>query len=218
MKVKFLTLALILSFPVTSALVCDNVLAKRPAKTKQRVAGIDRWYVFKSPDGDFTLSFPQRPTQEPDEPGPLTAVRTYALRTQNGTQFSINSQGSFGDPRSPLSNEWNGRYEQALLTKDRENNRRVIHTRLIGKNTFEAEIWDSSSGTGESLNYVRQTILRGGRIYTLLCGSQIYGRRLDKSICRRFFSSMQFISDKRSSRRPSQPEMTNLTSFLPTSD
>jgi hypothetical protein len=204
MKVKFLTLALILSFTVTSAVICDSVLAKRPAKAKQRAAGIDRWYVFKSPDGDFTLSFPQRPIQEPDEAGPLTAVRTFALRTQKGTQFSVNSQGSFGDPNSPLSNEWNDRYEQALLMKDRENNRRVVHTQRIGKNTFEAEIWDSSSGASESLNYVRQTILRGGRIYTLLCGSQIYGRKLDKSTCSRFFDSMHFISDSRSSRRPSK--------------
>jgi hypothetical protein len=198
MKVRFLTLALVLSFLVINALVCESVLAQRPAKTKQRVAGVDRWYVFVSPDGDFTLSFPQKPSQEPDEPGPATPVKTYALRIQNGTQFSINSQGSFGDPNSPLSNEWNDRYEQALLTKDRENNRRVVHTQRIGKNTFEAEIWDSSAG--ERLNYVRQTILRSGRIYTLLCGSQIYGRKLDKSICRRFFDSMHFISDSQSSR------------------
>ena len=33
----------------------------------------------------------------------------------------------------------------------------------------------------ESINYTQQTILGQGRIYTLLCGSLIYGRSVDKS-------------------------------------
>jgi hypothetical protein len=201
MKVKFLTLALILSFPVTSALVCNSVLAKRPAKTKQRVAGIDRWYVFISPDGDFTLSFPKKPNQEPDEPGPVTPVRSYALQTHNGMRFSINSQGSVGEPNPRLANEWNDCYEQALLAADRKNKRRVINSRRIGTNGFETEVWDSSSDSGESINYITQTVLQQGQIYTLLCGSQIYGRSLDKSICRRFFNSLHFITESTQSSR-----------------
>src|SRR5437773_6635184 len=109
MKVRFLTLALILSLPVINFSVCDSVLAQRPTKNRQRVAGIDRWYVFVSPDGDFTLSFPPRPSQEPDERGPATPIISYGLHTQNGMHFSINSQGSFGDPNSRLANQWNDR-------------------------------------------------------------------------------------------------------------
>lgn len=86
-----------------------------------------------------------------------------------------------------------------LLSNDRKSKRRVVHTRRIGKNGFEAEIWDSSSGSGESINYVRQTILRRGRIYTLLCGSETYGRRVEKSTCRQFFDSMHFLTE------PTQP-------------
>ena len=61
------------------------------------------------------------------------------------------------------------RHEQELLTKDREDNRRVVHTQRIGKNVFEAEIWDAGSNTGESINYLRRTILRqGSNIYIAL--------------------------------------------------
>ncbi|HEV7683670.1 MAG TPA: hypothetical protein VGO68_16195, partial [Pyrinomonadaceae bacterium] len=95
-----------LSFSVISAPVSDSVLAQRAAKNKQRVVAIDPWYVFVSPEGDFTLSFPQRPNQEPDEPGPRTPIRSYALQTQNGMRFSINSQGSFAEPNPRLANEW----------------------------------------------------------------------------------------------------------------
>jgi len=201
MKVRFLTFALILSFSVINASVCESVLAQKAGKKRQRVAVINPWYVFVSPEGDFTLSFPQRPNQEPDEPGPKTPIRSYALQTQNGMRFSINSQGSFDKPDHRLANEWNVEYEQALLSTDRKNRRRVVNTRRIGKSGFEAEIWDSSSDSGESINYIRQTILRQGRIYTLLCGSQIYGRSVDKSICRRFFSSMNFIAETTQSSR-----------------
>lgn len=194
MKVRFLSFALILSFSIINASVCDSVLAQR-IKNRQRVTRIDPWYVFVSPDGDFTLSFPQRPNREPDEPGPKTPIKSYALQTQNGMRFSINSQGSFSEPNPHLANEWNDYYEQRLLSIDHKNNRRVVNTRRIGTNGFEAEIWDPNSVSGESINYIRQTILGQGRIYTLLCSSQIYGRTVDKSICRRFFDSMRFITE-----------------------
>jgi hypothetical protein len=201
MKVRFLALALIVSFLLINALVGDSVLAQRPTKNRNPVAQIDRWYVFVSPDGDFTLSFPQRPSQEPDERGPETPIRSFGLNTQNGMRFSINSQGSFREPNPRLANEWNDHYEQGLLSTDRKNKRRVISTRRLGKNGFEAEVWDASSDSGESINYIRQTILRQGRIYTLVCGSAIYGRRADKSICRQFFSSLNFITESTQSSR-----------------
>jgi hypothetical protein len=201
MKIRFLALALIVSFPVINASVCDSALAQRPTQNKDRVAGIDRWYVFVSPDGDFTLSFPQRPSQESDERGPATLIRSYGLNTQNGMRFSINSQGSFTKPDPRPANEWNDYYEQRLLASDRKNKCRVVSTRRIGKSGFEAELWDASSDSGESINYIRQTILRQGRIYTLLCGSAIYGRRADKSICRQFFNSLHFIPQGTQSSR-----------------
>lgn len=116
-------------------------------------------------------------------------------------RFSINFQRSFAEPNPHLANEWNDDYEEGLLAMDRKNKRHVVNTRRIGKNGFEAEIWDSSSESGESINYIRQTILRKGRIYTLLCGSRIYGRSIDKSICRRFFNSMRFIAENTQSSR-----------------
>jgi hypothetical protein len=196
MKVRILTLALILSFLAISASVGDSVLAQRTTKNRHRVAGIARWHVFVSPDGDFTLSFPQKPDREPDAAGPVTVITSYGLYTQNGMRFSVNSQGSSGDPNSRLNNQWDDEYEKALLAKYREDNLRVVNTRRIGKNTFEAEIWDSSSDksqTGQSINYIMRTILRQRRIYTLLCGSEIYGRLLNQPTCRRFFDSLSFI-------------------------
>jgi hypothetical protein len=149
--------------------------------------------VLVSPDGDFTLSFPQKPTREPDGQGPHTPIKSYGLHTENQMRFSINFQGIAEGPDWRLANEWNDRYEKAQLTGDRENNRRVVHTQLIDKHTFEAEIWDAGTDTGESINYIRRTIVRRARVYTLLCGSEIYGRKVDKGTCGRFFSSISFL-------------------------
>ncbi len=193
MKLRILGLALVLTFLAINASVRDSVLAQRASKTRHRTAGVDRWYVLVSPDGEFTVSFPQKPTREPDVAGPVSAVRSYGLYAQNGMRFSVNFQDISTGPNSRLANEWNDVYEQNLLSSDRKNRRRVVRTQRIGKNIFEAEIWDSGSDNGESINYLRQTIIRRARIYTLLCGSELYGRKVDKSICRRFFNSMHFL-------------------------
>ncbi|SRR5258707_9434271 len=196
MKLRILTTALL-----TGILLIQPSIgtAQKGKRNKHVPAQIDRWYVFVSPDGDFTLSFPDKPNREADEPGPVTAFKSYGLYTQNRMRFSINFTQLSSDPNSSVTNEWNDGLEQSLLKEDRENKRRVVHTQRIGKNIFEAEIWDLDSDTGESINYVRQTILRRGRIYTLLCGSEIYGRPMNKSICRRFLNSMHFINDTRPS-------------------
>jgi hypothetical protein len=195
MKLRILTPTLLVSLLLVQPLAGDHTFAQRAKRTKQARSQIQTWYVFVSPEGDFTLSFPRKPSREADEPGPNSPVKSYGLYTQNGMRFSVNSQAGSGDPNSPLANEWNDRYEQSLLSSYRENKRRVIHSQRIAKNGFEAEIWDSSADNGESINYVIQTILRRGRIYTLLCGSEVYGQKVSKSICRKFFSSMQFIED-----------------------
>jgi len=196
MKLRILTTALL-----TGILLIQPSIgtAQKGKRRKHAPAQINRWYVLVGPDGDFTLSFPDRPNREADEPGPVTMYKTYGLYTQNQMRFSITFTEVPGDPNSRLANEWNGGVEQELLSKDRQEKRRVVHTQRIGKNIFEAEIWDSGTDTGESINYIRQTIVRHGRIYTLLCGSEIYGRKLDKSICRRFFNSMHFIPDSSTS-------------------
>jgi len=197
MKFRILTSALLISLLIFQP---SGGIAQKGKRSKQTRTRADRWYVLVSPDGDFTLSFPDTPNREADAAGPITPITTYGLHTKNRMRFSVNFQGLSANPDPHLANEWNDQYEQRSLANDRENKRRVVHTQRIGKNIFEAEIWDSSSDSGESINYIRQSIIQHARIYTLLCGSEIYGRPVDKSICRRFFNSMHFINDTRPSR------------------
>lgn len=198
MKVRILTTALL----AAAILIQPSIgTAQKRKVSKQPQTKADRWYVLVGPDGDFTLSFPEKPNREADEPGPDSIFKSYGLNTQNGMRFSINFSQLPADPTLPPVNQWTDEVERRLLADDRENKRHVVSTRRIGKNTFEAEIWDASNNSGESLNYLRQTIFRLGRVYTLLCGSLILGRRVDKSTCRRFFNSMHFIPDSAASRR-----------------
>jgi hypothetical protein len=192
MKLRNLTTVLVISL----LLIEPSIGAAQKGGRNTPARSItDRWYVFVSPDGDFTLSFPEKPIREPDGQGPRTPIQNYALNTQNGMRFSINFQGLAEGPIWSWANEWNDGYGQEQLTRDRENNRRVVHTKRIDKHTFEAEIWDAGTDTGESINYIRRIIVRRARMYTLLCGCEIYGRKVNKSICRRFFNSMQFINE-----------------------
>jgi len=190
MKARILTVAL-----VTSLLLMQlpATVAQKTTRSKLPRLRADQWYVFVSPDGDFTLSFPQKPNREADEPGPDSVFQSYGLYTQNGMRFSINFSQLPMDPNLMSANEWTDQVEQSLLADDREHKRHVVDTRRIGKNAFEVEIWDAATKTGESLNYIRRTIFRRGKVYTLQCGSEIYGREADKSTCRRFLNSMHLI-------------------------
>lgn len=199
MRVRIITPAILTVALLVSA---STGSAQKQKRAKQPPPRTNAWYTFVSPDGDFILSFPEKPTREPDGSGPASPIMIYSLYTTaagNSMMFHINFQNTSGDPGAKIHNEWDDGYEEALLAKDREEKRHVVYTRRIGKNRFEAEIWDSSSDVG-SLNILRQTILRKGRIYTLACSSEIYGRPVNKSICRRFLDSMHFIPDNPSSK------------------
>jgi len=191
MKVKILTIALLSTIILISAPVSLTQNRKR-AKQSHKV---DRWYTMVGPNGDFTISFPEKPTREPDRDGSVTPIRIYGLYTNdpnNPMYYTINFQNL---PDPSLGNEWNDIYERGILTKDNEEKRHVVSKRRIGKNTFETEVWDSSSDNGD-LNYMRQTIIRRGSVYTLLCSSEVYGRKVEKSLCRRFFDSLHFVDSK----------------------
>ena len=144
---------------LTTALLTGILLIQPPIGTPQKgkrsrhaPTQIDRWYVFVSPDGDFTLSFPDKPNREADEPGPDSVFKSYGLYTQSGMRFSVNFSQLPMDPNLPSANQWTDEVERSLLADDRENKRHLVSSRRIGKNTFEAEIWDASNNTGESLN------------------------------------------------------------------
>lgn len=182
-------------------ILTSSITAQQRKRTKRSHDGSNQWYVFISPNGEFKISFPDKPNREPDGEGPVTPIQTYGLYTQNGMRFSLNFQGTHGDPDSKLNDEWNDGYEKELLAKNREEKRRVVSSRRIGKNTFEEEIWDSGTDTGEAINYLMQTIVRRGRIYTLLCGSETYGHPLDRPTCRRFLDSLRFIDTSNGTTR-----------------
>ena len=105
-----------------------------------------------------------------------------------------------GDPVAPESNEWDRNVEQLASEADRKDGLRVVQTHRIEKNVVETELWQTVPETGANINYLRRSILRRARVYTLACGSVINGKEVDKFICQKFF--IPFVS-RRLSRSPS---------------
>lgn len=156
-----------------------------------------KWYTFTSPDGDFRLAFPQKPSPQAISDGPVTIIRSFEATMKDGMTFSINFQDMGGDPQSRENNEWERRLEELLTTADRQRGLRVVQIHRLKKNVVEAEIWQTIPEAGANVNYLRRSILRRGRIYTLACGSVINGRTVDKPVCQRFFNSFRFMTKPR---------------------
>jgi hypothetical protein len=171
-----------------------GMTARHPAVPK-------KWFIFTSPDGDFRLQFPAKPNAEAASEGPVTLIRTFSLTTAEGMSFSINFQDKGGDPQASENNEWGRDFEEATSEADRKSGRRVVQIHRLAKNTVEAELWQPVADSGANINYLRRSILRRGRVYTLSCGSILNRRPVDKTICLRFFTSMRFIRKPPESRR-----------------
>jgi len=152
------------------------------------------WQVFRGPDGDFTLAFPGKPKAQSASPGPVTEIRSFDLTTAEGMNFSINFHDIGGDPRSSQNNEWGADLEKALSDADRSQGFHVVQVHRLAKNLVQSEIWQDVPESNSRINYLRRSIIRRGRIYTLACGWVVNEKTVNKATCSRFFGSMHFIT------------------------
>ena len=185
---KSLTVTLVI------VLVANCVSSQRRKRTAKAPAAL--WYLFTSPDQEFTLRFPQKPNQEENAPGPITLIRSYEAVTKSGMRFGINFQDVGGDPRSRENNEWAKYLEQMSTDAARDRGERVVQIHRLAKNVVETELWQTVPATGDNINYLSRSILRRGRIYTLGCGSLINNAIVNKAICREFFNSLRFTQPR----------------------
>jgi hypothetical protein len=172
--------------------VRNQAIAQARERPKRSLAPVGRWYTYTGPDGDFTLTFPMKPSPGEVGQGPVTLIRTVDLTMNDGAHFSVNFQDIGGDSGASANNEWGSDLEELTSAADRQDGRRVVQTHRVAKNIVETEIWQTVPETGVTMNYLRRSILRRGRVYTLGCGVVVADKKLDRSICRRFFNSMNF--------------------------
>jgi hypothetical protein len=124
-------------------------LNAQKARAKGSGARTVRWFTFKGPDGDFTLSFPGRPGPEQQvDQGTITIVRAFGLTTVEGNHYSVNFNDIGGDPNARENNEWANNTEELLAAADRKAGSRVVQIHRLEKNVIETELLESDPGTG----------------------------------------------------------------------
>lgn len=174
---------------------------RRSTSTQPKAGGqksrANQWVVFKSPDGEFTLEFPEKPKPQDVSQGPVTLIRGFGVTTADGTNFSINLQDIGGDPLARENNEWGENLEVLVSEADRAQNIRIIRSRRIAPNVLEMELLQEVSETNAQVNYLRRNILHHSRVYTLVCGPVVNNKKVDKPLCERYFNSMRFIAQTR---------------------
>lgn len=184
---------------------CETAQAfenKSPTRPKLK-ANPGKWHIFTSPDGDFKLEFPGKPSEEPPIEGPVTLVRMFGFNTADGIRFSINFQDMGGDPQAPENNEWGPDLEEITSAADRNRGVRVVQVHRLARNIVDSEVLQTLDDTQTDIRYLRRNLIRRGRVYTLSCGSVVNDKPIDKPLCQRFFKSIRFISraPKRAKRR-----------------
>jgi hypothetical protein len=165
----------------------------KPLTRPKLKANLGKWYIFKSPDGDFKLEFPGKPSEEPAIEGPVTLVRMFGFNTADGIRFSVNFQDIGGDPQAPENNEWGPDLEEITSAADRNRGVRVVQVHRQARNIVESEVLQTLVDTQTDIRYLRRNLIQRGRVYTLTCGSFV-NDKLDKPLCQKFFNSMRFIA------------------------
>lgn len=152
-----------------------------------------KWYVFKSPDGDFSLEFPAKPRQLINGQGPVTIIQQFDLFLEGGHWFSINFQDLGGDPETPANNEWSEDMERENSAADRAEGRRIVHIHRISRSIIDAEILQTLPNSETNSRYLRRSIIRRARVYSLACGSLVNDQPINNELCQKFFGSLHFM-------------------------
>lgn len=151
-----------------------------------------KWFLFRSPDGDFTLEFPARPKRIQDVQGAITVVRQYVF-ADNIMLLSIAFEDYGGKPDSPENNDWGLKFEETFSRLSRENGTKIVQFRRLTKSTYELEAWTPASTPNDYQHYLTRATLRNARAYRMACNSLIKNQQVDKKVCRRFFNSFRLL-------------------------
>lgn len=162
------------------------------SKSQGTQATTKKWFTFRGPDSEFTLLFPGKPRAEDSVPSPFSDIRGYRFTTPGGMTFALNLLDIGGDPNAAHNNRWNEELERLLSEADRKQGLRVVQMRRLAKNTTEFELWQEIPETNSHINYLRRSIIRRSRVYTLSCGWLIDRKRVDRLTCHQFFDSLRF--------------------------
>jgi hypothetical protein len=171
--------------------------AQRGEGVSSKTATPAKWQTFTGPEEDFQVDLPGKPLRTEDAPGPVTAIRSFDLTTENGMMFSISLTDAGGDPHSRDNNVLPPNAENSAIRQAHDAGQEVIRIRRLTKSSLEIELRWREPQTGAKLHSILRQTLRRGRLYHLGCLSIEDGKDVDRALCRRFFGSLRFTRLKR---------------------
>src|SRR5918911_1265543 len=167
---KILALALSIILPLVSAGAAltkgqkraGNAASRKPApKQRARAAAQQspaRWFSFTSPDEDFTLEFPVKPTRLPDVQTESAIVRHYGAETTD-IYFDLNFQDLVVPAGDPASNTFGPQYEIMRAQNVRRDGSRVVGYRRVAANISDMERWQATSQRDRYIHLLTRSIV-----------------------------------------------------------
>ena len=165
--------------------------------SKSARTATDQWGTLTGPDKDFTVDFPVEPKRDEfrgksslGKAGPL--IRRYSASTDT-LMLVISFQDLDYEPNSPFADSVDSTYERKIKEAARRDGWKIIRIQRLSNSVVETEAWERSRAPSGYVHSISRTVIRNGQAYDLQCRSMFIGRELDRTVCRRFFSSFQVI-------------------------
>ena len=161
----------------------------------------DEWGTLTGPDGDFKIDFPAEPkrdefrgTSNMGTAGQL--VRRYFVSTDQ-LMLALSFQDLGYAPNSPFSDRISPTYERKVKEAARKGGWKIVGIYRLSRSVIETETWEPSGTPDGYVHSISHTVIRNGQLYDLHCRSALIGRKVDRNICGRFFSSFRIIGPPR---------------------
>ncbi|HEX8708804.1 MAG TPA: hypothetical protein VF723_11220 [Pyrinomonadaceae bacterium] len=195
-KLSRLSLVLLLLISVIAAQGQSTSVKSRKPEPRQKgqiaSQAPAKWYTFTSPDEDFTLTFPVKPTRLPDVQTESAIVRHYGAETTD-IYFDLNFQDLLVPADDPAYSTFGPRYEITRAQNVSRDGSRVIGHRRVAANVSDMERWQAPGQRDRYIHLLTRSIVHNGRLYLLGCSARPFNQEVDKKVCRRFFNSFRII-------------------------
>jgi hypothetical protein len=171
----------------------DTQFGKRIPSKKSRTA-IAPWYVFRSPDDDFVIKFPDKPRLEEGGAveGEVAVKRRYSYYG-NSLWLSVTFQDLGFPPDSRQANDLGPDIEKIMATYTIERGGKAIRVQRLAKNILEEERIVPSRWSNANRHVITRYIQRNSRMYILGCVPLVDGQKIYKKTCRRFLNSFHIV-------------------------
>lgn len=170
---------------------------KKPKVLKAAQPSETQWGTITGPYKDFTVDFPSKPKHDEFRDKSIAGKvgsLSHMYRADTDTlMLSIGFQELPSIPSNSFPNTLAPTYERKVKAAAKKRGWYIVKIQRLSNSVVETEAWERNATPAGYVHTLERTLVKNGQIYDLQCRANFINYELDRTTCRRFFSSFHII-------------------------